>query len=239
MVKENLLKVLNDIREIEKSCGRKEGSVKLLAVSKFHSYESVIEAFNAGQLAFGENRVQEADEKFAKINEELGEGKTELHIIGSLQRNKVKTAVKIASVIESVDRIELLQEIEKQCAKIDKKIKVLFELHTGEDSKSGFPDVESLKAALQYCADGNCPHVIPFGFMTMAPFTSDEAVIRKSFSSLRETAELLSKEYPEFSMKELSMGMSGDYRIAIEEGSTEVRIGTAIFGERDYSQGVK
>lgn len=239
MVKENIAKVLNDIREIEKSCGRKEGSVKLLAVSKFHPYENVIEAFNAGQLAFGENRVQEADEKFSKINEELGEGKVELHIIGSLQRNKVKTAVKIATVIESVDRLELIQEIEKQCSKLDKKIKVFFELHTGEDSKSGFPSVESLKEALQYCADGNCPHVIPSGFMTMAPFTNDESLIRKSFSLLRKTAEVLRKEYPDFSMEELSMGMSGDYKIAIEEGSTEVRIGTAIFGERDYSKGVK
>ena len=157
-------------------------------------------------------------------------------MIGQLQSNKVKHAVQIASCIESVDRIDLLKEIEKQCAKIEKSIKVLFEVHTGEESKSGFPDENAVRNALELCANGDFPHVIPAGFMTMAPFTKDEKLIRKSFITLRELKEKLSKEFSQFDLNELSMGMSGDFKIAIEEGSTLVRVGTAIFGERDYSK---
>lgn len=233
-IKENLQTILTKINEAEKKAGRKEGSVKLLAVSKFHPEEAVIEAINAGQLDFGENRVQEANEKFTPILD--GNKKVNLHIIGSLQTNKVKNAVKIASCIQSVDRIDLLKEIEKQCAKIEKNIDVLFELHTGEDSKSGFESVEKLEEALKLCSEGNFPHVVPKGFMTMAPFTDDETLVRKSFVTLREVSEKMQKKFPQYELKELSMGMSGDFEIAIEEGSTMVRVGTAIFGERDYSK---
>ena len=231
-VAENLKSILNKIREIEKKSGRAENSVKLLAVSKFHPAESVIEAVEAGQNLFGENRVQEASAKFDQIH---SQGiNPSLHIIGSLQRNKVKEAVRIASCIESVDRIELLQEIEKQAAKIDKNIEVLFEVHTGEDSKAGFTSEEDLKAAIEGCANGSFPHVTPKGFMTMAPFTEDKELVRKSFVTLRNLREKFQKDFPNLDLSELSMGMSGDFEIAIEEGSTIVRIGTAIFGERVY-----
>jgi pyridoxal phosphate enzyme (YggS family) len=228
---ENLKTVTASIREAEASAHRKENSVKLVAVSKFHPAQAVQDACAAGQILFGENRVQEASAKFDEVRKIFPSAT--LHIIGTLQRNKVREAVKICSCIESVDRVEVLAEIEKQCAKIDKQIEILFEYHTGEASKSGFPTFEKLQEAVRYCADSRAPHVIPRGFMTMAPFTDDEKTIRQSFSSMRETALKLRNEFPQFSMEELSMGMSGDFRIAIEEGSTLVRIGTAIFGPRE------
>ncbi|MBR1537558.1 MAG: YggS family pyridoxal phosphate-dependent enzyme [Treponema sp.] len=229
-IAENLESVLNKIRAVEKRAFRDENSVKLVAVSKFHPAESVIEALEAGQLLFGENRVQEAAAKFDEIRARGLE--PNLHIIGSLQRNKVKEAVRIASCIESADRIELIEEIEKQAAKINKNIEILFEVHTGEDSKAGFTSKEELENAIKLCAEQKFPHITPRGFMTMAPFTEDKGLIRKSFVTLRNLRDSFQKKYPSLDLSELSMGMSGDFEIAIEEGATIVRIGTAIFGSR-------
>lgn len=231
-IENNLKEILQKIEYAEQKYNRTKGTVKLLAVSKFHPVDAVEKVISAGHLLFGENRVQEAVAKFSDINSFNKD--VELHIIGQLQTNKVKKAVTVASCIESVDRIDLLKEIQKQCEKINKKIKILFEINTAEDSKSGFKNYEDLYEAVKYCADGNTPFVEPIGFMTMAPLTDDEALIRKSFSSLRKLSEKLQTEFPMFNFSELSMGMSNDYEIAIEEGSTEVRIGTAIFGEREY-----
>lgn len=231
-IENNLKEILQKIESAEQKYNRTKGTVKLLAVSKFHPVDAVEKAISAGHLLFGENRVQEAVAKFSDINSFNKD--VELHIIGQLQTNKVKKAVSVASCIESVDRIDLLKEIQKQCEKINKKIKILFEVNTAEDSKSGFKNYEDLYEAVKYCADGNTPFVEPIGFMTMAPLTDDEALIRKSFSSLRKLSEKLQTEFPMFNFSELSMGMSNDYEIAIEEGSTQVRIGTAIFGEREY-----
>ena len=231
-IENNLKEILQKIESVEQKYNRTKGTVKLLAVSKFHPVDAVEKAISAGHLLFGENRVQEAVAKFTDINSFNKD--VELHIIGQLQTNKVKKAVSVASCIESVDRIDLLKEIQKQCEKINKKIKILFEVNTAEDSKSGFKNYEDLYEAVKYCAEGNTPFVEPVGFMTMAPLTDDEALIRKSFSSLRKLSEKLQTEFPMFNFSELSMGMSNDYEIAIEEGSTEVRIGTAIFGEREY-----
>lgn len=231
-VKENLSLILEKIRQAEEKCGREKGSVKLLAVSKFHPVESVLEAAEEGQMLFGENRVQEALGKFPAVLEKYPQVK--LHIIGQLQTNKVKNAVLYADTIQSVDRIDLLREIEKQASKLERKINVLLELHTGEESKSGFENADSLREALKFISEGNTPHIVPKGFMTMAPFTEDKEFVRKSFSTLRETAFAMQKEFPSFELTELSMGMSGDFEIAIEEGSTMVRVGTAIFGERRY-----
>ncbi len=233
-IAENFESVRNQIKEAEKKSGRNEGCVKLCAVSKFHPAEDVLAALKTGQTLFGENRVQEAFEKFTQINS-VSKIKPELHIIGSLQTNKVKKAVEIASCIQSVDREELLAEIEKQCAKIEKKIEVFFEIHTGEDSKSGYKEKSVLLKSVENCANGIYPHIVPKGLMTMAPFTQDEKLIRASFSELRNLKDELNKSFPSLEINELSMGMSGDYKIAIEEGSTLVRIGTALFGERDYS----
>ena len=231
-IAENLSQIISKIREAEKKAGRAENSVRLVAVSKFHPAEIVTQAIVAGQNLFGENRVQEASAKFDEIR---SKGLSpDLHIIGSLQRNKVKEAVRIASCIESVDRIELIEEIEKQAAKINKNIEIFFEVHTGEDSKAGFTSEEELSNAIGRCANGDFPHITPKGFMTMAPFTDDKNLVRKSFVTLRTLRDKMQKSYPNLDISELSMGMSGDFEIAIEEGSTIVRIGTAIFGERNY-----
>ena len=229
-ISENLKSIQNKIRLAEERAFRAENSVALVAVSKFHPAESVIEAIKAGQFLFGENRVQEAAAKFDEIRA-VGY-QPNLHIIGSLQRNKVKEAVRIATCIESVDRIELIEEIEKQASKINKTIEILFEIHTGEDSKAGFTSEEELENAIKLCSQGAFPHICPRGFMTMAPFTSDTSLIRKSFVTLRNLRDKFQQDYPSLKLSELSMGMSGDYEIAIEEGATIVRIGTAIFGER-------
>lgn len=231
-ISKNISTILNKIGEAEKKAGRPEGSVKLLAVSKFHPVEAVFEAVDCGQLLFGENRVQEACQKFPSVFEKKSDVK--LHIIGQLQSNKVKQAVSVCDTIQSVDRLELIKEIEKQASKINKNINIFFELHTGEESKSGFENIASLSAALDYIKEGNAPHVIPKGFMTMAPFSEDKNLVRKSFITLRKCAEELRIKFPEFDLTELSMGMSGDFETAIEEGSTMVRVGTAIFGERQY-----
>lgn len=205
--------------------------MKLVAVSKFHPASSVLEAAEAGQILFGENRVQEASEKFDEVAKKFPA--VRLHIIGHLQRNKVKEAVRIASCIQSVDRAEIIDEIEKRCAEIGKEIEILFEYHTGEESKSGFESDDEIRAALGKFSDGKYPHIKVRGFMTMAPFTEDESAIRASFKKLRELSISMQSEFPQFDLKELSMGMSGDFKIAIEEGSTMVRVGTAIFGERN------
>ncbi|MDR1785285.1 MAG: YggS family pyridoxal phosphate-dependent enzyme [Spirochaetaceae bacterium] len=224
----NLDTVRETIRKAEAASGRPEGSVKLMAVSKFHPAEAVIDAIKASQTLFGENRVQEGHKKFLEVRERGYPW--ELHFIGTMQRNKVKQAVALASCIQSVDRIEVLEEIEKQAARLGRTIRVLFELHTGEETKTGFHSREELARCVEFSA--SLEHVIPSGFMTMAPFTEDEKAVRASFVTLRQTAETLGKLFPGLPLSELSMGMSGDYRIAIEEGSTLVRIGTAIFGER-------
>lgn len=229
-IKTNIEKIKSQITAAEIVAGRKPGSVKLLAVSKFHPAESVYDAISAGQIDFGENRVQEACSKFPEIIEKFPN--VNLHIIGQLQTNKVKKAVQIASMIESVDRLELVKEIEKQCAKIDKKIEILFEFHTGEESKSGYKTVESLEETLDFIAQGNAPHIIPKGFMTMAPLTENTDEIKKSFLMMKQIAEKMQEKYNDFELTELSMGMSHDFKIAIEAGSTEVRVGTAIFGQR-------
>ncbi len=231
-IKTNLENINVKIKEACQKAGRNPAEVKLVAVSKFHPTKDVIDAVNCGQLLFGENRVQEAKEKFTEIYKSYPE--VQLHIIGTLQRNKVKDAVKIASCIESVDRVELLEEIEKQCAKIGKKIEVFLELHTGEETKSGFPDFDSLKNTAELFIQDKFPHVTLRGLMTMAPFTEDKDLIRKSFSTLKEAKQKINALYPALNLTELSMGMSNDFELAVEEGSTIVRIGTSIFGPRVY-----
>ncbi|MCR5218431.1 YggS family pyridoxal phosphate-dependent enzyme [Treponema sp.] len=222
-IKENLEKIKSSLPE----------TVKLCAVSKFHPLENVEAALSAGQTLFGENRVQEAVEKFSKINE--NSKRAELHIIGSLQSNKVRKAVSVADCIQSADRSELVELINREAARINKNISIFFELHTGEESKSGFASEKEVLDLCQRFADGEFTNVSPAGLMTMAPFTDNQAEIRNSFSTLRKLKEKINSLYPQLPVKELSMGMSGDYKIAVDEGSTMVRVGTAIFGQRNYN----
>lgn len=230
-VADNLRRVLDTIAEAEVKSGRKPGSVSLVAVSKFNPVEAVLEAIAAGQFLFGENRVQEAVPKFQEVQKLYDN--TELHIIGTLQRNKVKKALTVASCIQSVDRIELLEEIEKQAAVLNKTVPVLFEYHTGEESKSGFCDLDSLLRAVEY--GESAPHIIPKGFMTMAPFTTDQKEILASFRKLKDIRQQVQSRFSALTLDQLSMGMTNDFPLAIQEGATLVRIGTAIFGARWYT----
>ena len=227
-ITENYKQIESRVRKAEEDSNRALNSVKLMAVSKFHTSEEIEEAIAADATLFGENRVREAAEKFPELLKKHPE--IELHMIGSLQRNKVKQIVPLASCIQSVDRIELIEEIEKQCAKINKKMQILLEYHTGEESKSGFTSIEEVTKAMHLIE--NCPHIQPKGFMTMAPLTDDKAEIANSFKKLVSISEIIRKLFPNYSLNELSMGMTNDFETAISCGSTIVRIGTAIFGER-------
>ncbi|OJF76203.1 MAG: YggS family pyridoxal phosphate enzyme [Treponema sp. CETP13] len=231
-IAENYKKIRQTIDSTAEKVGRNPADIKLMAVSKFHTVDEIRMAIKAGATLFGENRVQEALKKFPEL---LKENKNiELELIGQLQSNKVKQIVPYVSCIQSVDRIKLLQEIQKRSSAINQTVKVLFEVHTGEESKSGFTNQELLEEAIE--ASKNMSHIIPCGFMTMAPFTTDKNIIRDSFKHLKTLSIELQQKYPELDLHELSMGMSNDFQIAIEEGSTLVRIGTALFGSRNYSQ---
>ncbi len=222
-IKHNIEVIQEKIHEAAIKSGRNEQTIKLMAVSKFHPLESVLEAYDCGLRLFGENRVQETEEKFTGV--ELMD--LELHLIGSLQRNKVKKILPLVHCIQSVDRIELLQEIAKYDE--NKNVKLLLEVHTGEESKNGFTSLIDIEHAIQYALENN---LNINGFMTMAPFTDDKKVIRKSFIQLRDTANSIKDKFSNLHLPELSMGMSNDYEIAIEEGATLIRVGTAIFGSR-------
>ena len=203
---------------------RKPASVRLVAVSKTVDAAAVGEALAAGQLAFAENRVQELTAKAALLPAEC-----EWHLIGHLQHNKARAAVRTATWIHSVDSIELLERLDRIAAEEERRPKVLLQVNlTGEKSKSGFTPMEVLAATAVVRA---CTHLDCQGFMTMAGLDADEAALRACFSGLRKLRDGVAPRYG-LPLRELSMGMSGDYEVAIAEGATMVRIGTAVFGPR-------
>ncbi|MDR2392582.1 MAG: YggS family pyridoxal phosphate-dependent enzyme [Treponema sp.] len=217
---------------IQEACirsGRNLAEIQLMGVSKFHGIGEIEEAWHAGIRLFGESRVQEAVEKFIPFKRQYPE--TELHLIGSLQRNKVKTALSLFEVIQSVDREVLISELGTWTTTQDKPLGILLEFHTGEESKSGFPDEEHLYRATEKVL--SYPNLVLRGLMTMAPYTDDRARIRAAFRSLVSARDKLVSRFPSCDWSCLSMGMSQDFEIAIEEGSTLIRIGTALFAERD------
>jgi len=219
---------------IEAACrrsGRKRSEIQVMAVTKFHPLESVEAAFMAGIRLFGENRVKEGTEKFSKFWEtHPRDGNVGLHLIGSLQRNKAKTAAAFFDCVQSVDRDSIVEELGILTREREYPLMVMLEYHTGEETKSGFPDMDSLFRAAEKAL--SYPGLKPVGLMTMAPFTGDETVIRASFRKLYSARHELEKRFSDEYWSCLSMGMTGDFEIAIEEGSTMIRIGTAIFGER-------
>ncbi|MDR1803747.1 MAG: YggS family pyridoxal phosphate-dependent enzyme [Treponema sp.] len=224
---------------IEAACrksGRKRSEIQLMAVTKFHPLESVEAAYDAGIRLFGENRVKEAKEKFAGFWEKRKrDGNVQLHLIGSLQRNKAQAAAAFFDCIQSVDRDSLIDELGILTREREYPLMVMLEYHTGEESKAGFPGLDDLFRAAEKTL--SFPGLRPVGLMTMAPFTDDEAAIRGSFRKLADARSELEKRFPNGTGSDgywscLSMGMTGDFEIAIEEGSTLIRIGTAIFGER-------
>lgn len=203
--------------------------VKLVAVTKTHPPETVLEAYRLGHKIFGENKVQELVAK-----QQVLPGDIEWHLIGHLQTNKVKFIVPFISMIQSVDSLKLMQVINSEAAKIDRVINCLLEFHiAGEETKFGLNMGEARKIleSDEYKAMKN---VRICGVMGMASFTSDRNQIRKEFRSLAEIFRILRSDYFADSeyFREISMGMSGDYKIAIEEGATIVRLGTILFGER-------
>jgi pyridoxal phosphate enzyme (YggS family) len=208
--------------------GRKREEITLMGVTKFVPAAAVVDAWKAGLRCFGESRVQEAVAKFGADIAELGE----LHLIGALQRNKVKLAVSLFDCIQSVDRESLAAELVKHTAGRSDPLPLLLEFRTGEDSKSGFSDTDELFRTAELVLD--CPSLQPRGLITIAPNTGDEQVLRSAFRRMVQVQQELKKRFPADGRWDcLSMGMSGDFETAIEEGSTLLRIGTSIFGERN------
>ena len=213
--------------EVESAAGR---PVALVAVSKFHPYEAVLEAYSQGARIFGENRVQEMREKFPPRGERP-EG-MKVFLIGQLQRNKVRKAVEWADRIESVDSIALIDKIGYECGVLGREMEILLEFNSsGEEQKSGFRTEDELLAAADHAL--SCSHIKVSGIMTIGPLGGDEDRIRDAFRRTESLFRRLRAIIP--SADVLSMGMSADWRIALECGSDEVRIGTAIFGERVYT----
>lgn len=228
MIAENLAKLRDNIARKCLEVGRNPDEIKLIAVSKYFGVDAILEANRLGVKDFGENRAQELMLKYEKLGD-----KVIWHFIGTLQKNKVKYAVKAAEYIHSVDSIELLEEINKRASSLNKVQKILLEVKTSyEETKSGLTNEEEIFRIAELTK--NYPNVNLVGLMTIAPLTDDENIIRKSFRDLRVLKDKMNKSG--INITELSMGMTSDYEIAIEEGSTMLRIGSAIFGERDYSK---
>lgn len=224
----NLKQIEERIRTAAQRVGRNPDSVRLVAVSKTQPAEAVKAALEAGQQLFGENYVQEFLEKAQQLPASV-----EWHFIGSLQSNKVKYLAGLTTLIHSVDRLSLAREIDRQWEKIGKPCDILLQVNiSGEETKSGTTSEDLLQLARE---SSLLPHLRVRGLMTMPPFFDEPERVRPYFRELRRLAEVLTAEQiPGITMEELSMGMSGDFEVAIEEGATLVRVGSAIFGERYY-----
>lgn len=205
--------------------------VKLVAVSKYHGIEAIREAYNEKQRIFGESRMQEISQKHSLLPDDI-----EWHFIGHLQTNKVKAIIPYTHTIHSVDSWKLLSEIEKQASAINKRVCCLLEIHIAkEDSKYGFT-FDSCRKFLSELSWQECKWAYIGGLMGMASNIEDENQIRNEFKSLKTFFDELKDKYfaTDKNFCEISMGMSDDYNIAIEEGSTMVRIGSSIFGPHEY-----
>ena len=203
--------------------------VKLVAVSKTKPVEDLMEAYNAGQRIFGENKIQEMAEKCEQMPKDI-----EWHMIGHVQTNKVKYMAPFVNLIHAVDSLKLLKEINKQGKKNERIISCLLQIKIAlEDSKFGLAQ-EDAKTILTSEIFKELTHVKVVGLMGMATFTDDESQITTEFKTLKNCFDAFQNEHT--NIKELSMGMSSDYQLAIKEGSTMVRIGSAIFGARNYNK---
>jgi pyridoxal phosphate enzyme (YggS family) len=201
--------------------------VHLVAVSKTKPNADLEEAYAAGQRIFGENKIQEMTQKWETLPKDI-----QWHMIGNVQTNKVKYMAPYVSLIHGVDRYKLLKEINKQAAKSDRVIDCLLQMHIAqEDTKFGF-NKEELETVVTDLKANPLPHIRIKGLMGMATFTDNQDQIRSEFKTLKQQFDWLQTQHPE--ANELSMGMSGDYALAIEEGSTMIRVGSKIFGSRNY-----
>ena len=220
MIKENLNNILGDLPE----------GVRLVCVSKFHPVEAICEAYEQGQRDFGESRVQELVQKQPNLPKDI-----RWHFIGPLQTNKIKYIVPFVHLIQSVENMRQMAEIQKCAARIERRVSILLEVHIAqEEQKHGFSQSELLeffgkKIYLQY------PNIKICGIMTIATLTDDQKQISEEFARAKGIFESVKAIYSDSDFCELSIGMSDDYRLAIEQGSTMVRIGSKIFGQRIYS----
>ena len=226
MVKENLTEVKERIRSACAASGRKEEEVTLIAVSKTKPVELLREAYDAGVRDFGENKVQEILEKVPQLPSDI-----RWHMIGHLQKNKVRQVIEHVVMIHSVDSVALAEQIEKEAAKRNLEMDILLEVNVaGEESKFGFAPEETEEAAREI---SNFSHVHIQGLMTIAPFVENSEENRSVFQKLYQLhVDIKSKNIDNVNMAVLSMGMTGDYEVAIEEGADMIRVGTGIFGVR-------
>lgn len=229
-IKDNIMSIKQNINDIRKESNRQE-DVNLMAVTKTVDVDKVLEAIDAGITDIGENKPQELARKYEVIGD-----KVRYHLIGTLQTNKVKYIIDKAYMIHSLDRIALCEEIQKRAEKIDRIINCLVQVNISkEESKHGLE--EELVIDFIKEVSSNYKNIHIKGLMTMAPFIDDEEEIRKVFRGLKNLSlQIKDLNLPNVEMDTLSMGMSHDYKIAIEEGATIVRVGTSIFGQRNYNK---
>lgn len=228
-IEKNLAEVEQKIKETAQNCGRESQSVRLIAVTKTYGVDVINRAIDAGVTDIGENRVQEIMEKYNDVKP------VTWHLIGHLQKNKVKYIIDKVELIHSVDSFELAKEIDKQAKKHSKVQRILLEVNvSGEESKFGMKPEECVESCRRIAELDN---VKIEGLMTIAPFVDEKEVLADVFKGLKGLAcEIEEEKIAGVSMAELSMGMTNDFPTAIENGSTMVRVGTGIFGKRDYSK---
>jgi len=229
MLEENLTFVENKIQEACRRAGRKREDVTLIAVSKTKPVSELMKAYDLGVRIFGENKVQELSDKYEELPKDI-----HWHMIGHLQRNKVKYIIDKVDLIHSVDSARLAETIEKEAAKRDITVNILIEVNVaGEESKFGVAP-EELPGLIEEIAGFS--HIRVQGLMTIAPFVEESEENRQIFRDLRKlSVDIAEKNVDNITMRVLSMGMTNDYSVAIEEGATMVRVGTGIFGARNYA----
>ena len=228
-IKNNLETVGKAMVEAAEGCGRTAEDVTLIAVTKTYGVDLINEAIDCGVTDIGENRVQEIMEKYDYVKP------VKWHLIGHLQKNKVKYIIDKVELIHSVDSFELAKEIDKHAKKHEKIQRILLEVNvSGEESKFGIRPEDCAELCRQI---SELENVKIEGLMTIAPFVDDEEILKNVFSGLRELAENIGKEnISRVDMKELSMGMTNDFPLAVTHGATMIRVGTGIFGKRDYTK---
>lgn len=229
MLKDQLSVVENEIIKACERSNRRRDEVTLIAVSKTKPVETLQEAYNLGIRIFGENKVQEIMDKYPALSDDI-----HWHMIGHLQRNKIKYIIEKVDLIHSVDSVRLAEAIEKEAAKHEVIANILIEVNVAkEDTKFGLM-TEEVEAVIETIS--KFPHVRVKGLMTIAPFVENSEENREHFQRLRKlSVDIDSKKFDNVTMSILSMGMTNDYEIAIEEGATMVRVGTGLFGARNYA----
>lgn len=229
MILDNIKEVQKNIENACKKVSRDPSEITLIAVSKTKPFTDIEEALKSGVLNYGENKVQELAEKFEILPKDI-----KWHMIGHLQRNKVKYLVGKTTLIHSVDSLRLAEQIEKEYAKADKICDILIEVNMAEEeSKFGITAIETEELIRKIAT---FPHIRIMGLMTIAPYTDNPETNREYFKKMKQlSVDIRGKNIDNVNMSILSMGMTGDYEVAIEEGATMVRVGTGIFGERNYN----